>query len=93
MAISWFKVFFFQKYCCNLSDICKADSGFATTSDKVFANDFYLFKFAKHFIVGPSSYHWWGAWLNENKNKICLRPANLNPSNNKKFWPDKWINI
>lgn len=56
-------------------------------------NDFYLFKFAKHFIVGPSSYHWWGAWLNENKNKICLRPANLNPSNNKKFWPDKWINI
>jgi len=56
-------------------------------------NDFYLFKFAKHFIVGPSSYHWWGAWLNENKNKICLRPVNLNPSNNKNFWPDNWINI
>ena len=56
-------------------------------------NDFYLFKFAKHFIVGPSSYHWWGAWLNENKNKICLRPENLNPSNNKNFWPDNWINI
>ena len=56
-------------------------------------NDFYLFKFAKHFIVGPSSYHWWGAWLNENKNKICLRPENLNPSNNKNFWPNNWINI
>ncbi len=56
-------------------------------------NDFYLFKFAKHFIVGPSSFHWWGGWLNDNKNKICLRPSNLNPSNNEKFWPDEWISI
>ena len=56
-------------------------------------NDFYLFKFAKHFIVGPSSYHWWGAWLNQYKNKICLRPYNINPSNNEKFWPDNWIKI
>ena len=25
-------------------------------------NDFNLFKYSKHFIVGPSSFHWWGAW-------------------------------
>ena len=56
-------------------------------------NDFYLFKFAKHFIVGPSSYHWWGAWLNESKNKYCLRPSDINPSNNSKFWPDNWVSI
>ena len=56
--------------------------------------DFYLFKFAKHFIVGPSSFHWWGAWLNTNENKICVRPPNsLNPSNNTDFWPDSWKKI
>ena len=56
-------------------------------------NDFNLFKYPKHFIVGPSSFHWWGAWLNQNPNKICVRPSNLNPSNNKNFWPQTWLSI
>ena len=56
-------------------------------------NDFNLFQYAKHFIVGPSSFHWWGAWLNKNPNKICLRPSNLNPSNNENFWPKDWVSI
>ena len=56
-------------------------------------NDFYLFNFCKHFIVGPTSFHWWGAWLNENPNKICIRPSNLNPSNNNDFWPENWVSI
>ncbi len=56
-------------------------------------NDFNLFRYCKHFIIGPSSYHWWGAWLNENPNKICIRPVNLNPSNNIDFWPDDWMSI
>ena len=56
-------------------------------------NDFYLFQFSKHFIVSPSTFHWWGAWLNQNKNKICVRPSNLNPSNNLKFWPKEWVQI
>jgi hypothetical protein len=55
--------------------------------------DFYLFSFSKHFIVSPSSFHWWGAWLNENPNKICLRPSTLNPSNNLNFWPEEWVPI
>ena len=56
-------------------------------------NDFNLFSFAKHFIVGGSSYHWWGAWLNEYPNKICIRPTNLNPSDNKNFYPESWITV
>ncbi len=56
-------------------------------------NDFNLFNYSKHFIVGPTSFHWWGAWLNDNPNKICIRPANINPSNNENFWPEKWISI
>ena len=54
-------------------------------------NDFNLFRYCKHFIVGPSSFHWWGAWLNQTPGKICVRPSdNLNPSNNKDFWPESW---
>ena len=56
-------------------------------------NDFHLFNYSKHFIVGPTSFHWWGAWLNNNPNKICLRPKNINPSNNNDFWPNEWISI
>ena len=56
-------------------------------------NDFNLFRYCKHFIVGPSSFHWWGAWLNNNPDKICIRPSNINPSNNKNFWPDDWVSI
>ena len=56
-------------------------------------NDFHLFSYSKHFIVGPTSFHWWGAWLNDNPNKICIRPSNINPSNNKDFWPNSWVNI
>ena len=51
-------------------------------------------EYSKHFIVGPTSFHWWGAWLNQNPDKICLRlPEDLNPSNNKDFWPESWITI
>ena len=56
-------------------------------------NDFNLFRYCKHFIVGPSSFHWWGAWLNKNPNKICTRPIDMNPSNNENFWPKEWVPI
>ena len=64
---------------------------FINTNDDI--HDFYLFSFCKHFIVSPSSYHWMGAWLNKNENKICLRPNYMTPSNNINFWPEKWIKI
>jgi hypothetical protein len=57
--------------------------------------DFYLFSLCKHFAVGGSTFHWMGAWLNQNKNKLCTRPKSilLNPSNNLDFWPRNWIKI
>ena len=71
------------------------DDSFLFVKDNNLANDFYLLSLSKHFIVGPSTFHWWGAWLNNNPNKICLRPKDnlLNPSNNNDFWPSKWIKI
>ena len=55
--------------------------------------DFCLFYYCKHFIVSPSTYHWMGAWLNKNKDKICVRPKDMTPSNNIDFWPKNWIKI
>ena len=65
--------------------------------DKCISNksleDFYLMSQCKHFIVGPTSFHWWAAWLSDNNDKICTRPTNINPSNNQDFWPGSWIKI
>ena len=56
-------------------------------------NDFNLFSYAKHFIVGGSTFHWWGAYLNENPDKICVCPSNVNPSGNPNFYPSYWKKI
>ena len=59
--------------------------------------DLYLITQAKHHIVIPSTFNWWGAWLSSNKGKIILRPSNNFFSqfkiNNNDFWPDPWLKI
>ena len=55
--------------------------------------DFYLLTQCKYFIVGPSTFHWWGAWLSPHEGKVCVRPKDINPSNNIDFWPESWIVI
>jgi hypothetical protein len=52
--------------------------------------DLYLLTQCKYFIIAPSTFSWWGAWLSERKGKICVRPKNLSVSNNKDFWPKEW---
>ncbi len=66
---------------------------FVINKDDKTLTDFYLLTQCRYFIVGPSTFHWWGAWLSNFENKICVRPKNLNPSNNKDFWPEKWLII
>ena len=57
----------------------------------------FLLKTCKHFIVIPSTFNWWGAWLSNNKNKIIMRPSEVFFSdfkvNNTDFWPSNWIKI
>ena len=56
-------------------------------------NDLHLLTQCKYFIVGPSTFSWWGAWLSNKENKLCIRPKYINPSNNIDFWPESWIAI
>lgn len=55
--------------------------------------DFYLMLNCKHFIVAPSTFHFWPAWLSCYPSKICTRPLNINVSNNDDYWPVSWIPI
>ena len=71
----------------------KNEFTFVINSKNKILTDFYLLTQCRYFIVAPSTFHWWGAWLSNFENKICVRPKNLNPSNNRDFWPEKWISI
>ena len=55
--------------------------------------DFYLLLQCKNFIVGPTTFHWWPAWLNNEEYSLILRPKDINISNNADFWPNDWIPI
>jgi len=57
--------------------------------------DFFLMCQCKYFIVGPTSFHWWPAWLCNKKDKliVCPNDIDLNISSNKDFWPESWIKI
>ncbi len=61
------------------------------------AMDLFLISQCKNHIVIPSSFHWWGAWLNNSPNKCILRPSKEFFSkykiNNLDLWPTDWIVI
>ncbi len=53
--------------------------------------DMYLMSRCKHNIIANSSYSWWGAYLNSNKDKMVVCPYKGMWGSD--FYPEEWIGI
>ena len=74
-----------------------ADATFVSGEiSKTHFEDLYLMSQCDHNIIANSSFSWWGAWLNNNSNKIVITPNkwfNSGPQDTQDLIPSTWIRI
>ncbi|MFV8341108.1 alpha-1,2-fucosyltransferase [Flavobacterium sp. XS2P39] len=76
---------------------CESNLNFKTETYFVKPNksfeDIYLMSLCKHNVIANSSFSWWGAWLNNNPDKICIAPKYWFKDKSKKnnIIPKEWV--
>jgi hypothetical protein len=55
--------------------------------------DMYLMSLCKNNITANSSFSWWGAWLNKNKNKTVIAPKNWFVNKENEVACENWIKL
>lgn len=81
-------------------DWCKKYLSFKSSpnyiDDKYNLEDYHelmLMKYCKHNVISNSSFSWWGAWLNENPNKIVIYPDKIKETLNKDLCVERWVEL
>lgn len=85
-------------------DIKWCESNFQFLPNKTFITnnldyeDLYLMSMCKNNIIANSSFSWWGAWLNQNKDKKVIAPSKWfgisnSHLNTNDLYCDKWIKL
>lgn len=56
--------------------------------------DMYLMSRCRHNIIANSTFSWWGAWLNQNENKIVVAPRRWHKNNTTPdIWCEEWVRL
>jgi len=80
----------------NMSFLTAYKVTYVSSPELIGAQEVSLMSKCKHNIIANSSFSWWGAWLNQNKEKIVIAPKSWLRNGdgiNKGIVPENWIRV